>query len=94
VDGRTSAHCRRLAFSLNTGGPRIRTTASHDALGLVRELRDEGLPVLHTLLYAAVKIRESRELARPMVYFDAQHKLSLEFAALNAELDTPRRGAA
>lgn len=54
---------------------------------LVQELRDEGLPVLHTMLSSSVKIRESHELAKPMIYFDAQHKLSREFTALYSELD-------
>ncbi len=53
---------------------------------LVEELRGEGLPVLRTMLSASVKIRESHQLARPMVHLDAQHKLSREFAALYAEL--------
>lgn len=56
---------------------------------LVQELRDEGLPVLQTMLSASVKIRESHELSQPMIYFDAQHKLSREFTALYAELDAP-----
>ena len=60
---------------------------------LVQELRDEGLPVLHTMLSASVKIRESHQLARPMIYLDAQHKLSREFTALYAELGAPRRPA-
>ncbi|TRZ69302.1 MAG: ParA family protein [Rhodocyclaceae bacterium] len=58
---------------------------------LVQELRDEGLPVLRTLLSSSVKIRESHELARPMIYLDAQHKLSREFTALYTELNPQRR---
>ena len=54
---------------------------------LVQELRGEGLPVLRTMLSASVKIRESHQLARPMVHLDAQHKLSREFEALYAELN-------
>ena len=61
---------------------------------LVQELRDEGLPVLATMLSASVKIRESHQLARPMIYLDAQHKLSREFAALYAELGAARRPTA
>ena len=60
---------------------------------LVQELRDEGLPVLNTMLSASVKIRESHQLARHMVYLDAQHKLSREFTALYGELVNPRRAA-
>ncbi len=61
---------------------------------LVQELRDEGLPVLQTMLSSSVKIRESHEQARPMIYLEAQHKLSQEFTALYAELGAPRKSAA
>jgi chromosome partitioning protein len=33
-----------------------------------------------------VKIKESHELARPMVHLDARHKLTLELLALYAAL--------
>jgi chromosome partitioning protein len=48
----------------------------------VQELIDEGLPVLQPYLSASVKIKESHELSRPMIYLDPRHKLSLEFQAL------------
>ena len=38
---------------------------------LVQELMDEGLPVLQPYLSASVKIKESHELARPMIHLDA-----------------------
>ena len=53
---------------------------------VVQELRDEGLPVLNTLLSSSVRIRESHERAMPMVYFDRSHKLTQEFTALYEEL--------
>jgi chromosome partitioning protein len=53
---------------------------------LVQELVDEGLPVLQPYLSASVKIRESHELARPLVHLDARHKLTQEFIALSAAL--------
>ena len=49
---------------------------------LVAELRAEGLPVLDPPLSASGKIRESHDVAKPMIYLDPRHKLSLEFAAL------------
>ena len=61
---------------------------------LVQELRDEGLPVLATAIGASVRIRESHELARPMIYLDPKHKLTREFAALYAELGKARRQTA
>lgn len=53
---------------------------------LVQELLDEGLPVLQPYLSASVKIRESHQQARPMVYLDARHKLTQEFLALHEAL--------
>jgi chromosome partitioning protein len=53
---------------------------------LVNELIDEGLPVLGTYLSSSVRVKESHELARPMIYLDARHKLTQEFVALHEEL--------
>ena len=55
---------------------------------VVQELRDEGLPVLNTMLSSSVKIKESHQQAKPMSYLDPKHKLSVEFLALHDELDT------
>ncbi|CAN5852128.1 ParA family protein [soil metagenome] len=52
----------------------------------VQELIDEGLPVLQPYLSASVKIKESHELARPMIHLDPRHKLTLEFMALHDAL--------
>jgi len=49
---------------------------------LVRELREEGLPVLEPFLSSTVKVRESHQASRPMVHHDPAHKLSQEFEAL------------
>ncbi len=48
----------------------------------VQELIDEGLPVLQPYLSSSVKMKESHELARPMIHLDPRHKLTLEFQAL------------
>jgi chromosome partitioning protein len=48
----------------------------------VRELVDEGLPVLQPYLGQSVRIRESHERATPMVWLDPRHRLAEEFAAL------------
>lgn len=53
---------------------------------MVQELIDEGQPVLQPYLGASVKIRESHELATPMVFLDPNHKLTLEFVALHDTL--------
>ena len=49
---------------------------------LVDELIAEGLPVLQTFLSTSVKIRESHDQAKPMIYLEPKHKLSREFTAL------------
>ena len=56
----------------------------------VQELRDEGLPVLSPCLSASVKVKESHELARPLIHLDARHKLTLEFVALYEALSKPK----
>jgi chromosome partitioning protein len=53
---------------------------------LVQELVDEGLPVLQPFLSASVKVKESHQLARPMIHLDARHKLTQEFVALHEAL--------
>jgi chromosome partitioning protein len=53
---------------------------------LVQELIDEGLPVLQPYLSASVKVKESHQLARPMIHLDARHKLTLEMVSLHDAL--------
>lgn len=57
---------------------------------LVGELRDEGLPLLDTLLPSSVAMRESHEQSRPLVFMDPSHKLTQAFQALYDELETRR----
>ena len=53
---------------------------------IVQELRDEGLPMLASMLSSSVKIKESHQQAKPMIHLDARHKLSTEFVGLFDEL--------
>jgi chromosome partitioning protein len=53
---------------------------------LVGEMVAEGLPVLATYLSSSVRVRESHDLARPLIYLDARHKLTQEYVALHDEL--------
>lgn len=53
---------------------------------MVEELLQEGLPILPTFLSASVRIRESHQLARPMIHLDPRHKLTQEFIALHDAL--------
>lgn len=50
---------------------------------MVAELIEEGLPVLQPYLPASVRIRESHEQARPMIYLDPSHKITLALIALH-----------
>ena len=50
---------------------------------LVQELVDEGLPVLQPYLPQSIKVRESHQLARPMIYLDPRHKLTQALVALH-----------
>ena len=49
---------------------------------VVQALIDEGLPVLQPYLGASVRIRESHELATPMIALDPRHRLTEAFSAL------------
>ena len=53
---------------------------------LVQELVDEGLPVLQPYLPQSIKVRESHQLARPMIYLDPRHKLTQALVALHDSL--------
>ena len=53
---------------------------------ILDELVAEKLPVLKTRIPASVKMRESHELAKPLIYSFPKHKLSAAFVALYDEL--------
>lgn len=53
---------------------------------LVAELEAENLPICQQKLSHSIKIRESHQAAKPMIFFDKNHKLSQEFLALYQEL--------
>lgn len=57
----------------------------------VAELVAEGLPVRQPYLPASVRMKESHEVARPMVFFDARHKLTQAFVDLHASLAQPTK---
>jgi chromosome partitioning protein len=57
----------------------------------VDELVADGLPILEPYISASVRIRESHHAARPMVYFEAAHKVSAEFEGLYERLRSPRK---
>ena len=58
---------------------------------VVAELKEEGLPVLATMLSSSVRIKESHQHSLPMIHLDPRHKLSQEFVALFDELEAVRK---
>ncbi len=53
---------------------------------LVEELRGERLPVLEPCLSYSVKVRESHQESRPLVYLQPDHKLARQFVQLAENL--------
>ncbi len=49
---------------------------------LVRELTEEGLPMLPVRLSGSVKMKESHQASQPLVYFAPKHPLTLQFLDL------------
>lgn len=49
---------------------------------VVEELKAEKLPVLPAYLSSSIRIKESHEAAKPMIYFDRSHRLTQEYVAL------------
>jgi chromosome partitioning protein len=49
---------------------------------LVNELQAEGLPLLEPYLTASVKVRESHEAHRPLVFLAPSHKVTGQFVDL------------
>lgn len=53
---------------------------------LVDELIEEGLPVLDVKLSASVKMKESHQSCKPLIYFAPSHNLTQQFVALDSLL--------
>ncbi len=49
---------------------------------VVRELSDEGLPMIPVHISSSVKVKESHELCRPLIHLAPRHKLTREFSTL------------
>jgi len=61
---------------------------------LVRELEEEGYPVLQTYLGSSVKMRESHREHRPLIDLAPSHKLTRQYLDLHAELESMHSRAA
>ncbi len=70
--------------SLKVGGVVVNQFQSRARLPrqLVDELAEEGLPVLEPFISSSVKIRESHQVAKPLLYLAPKHKLSEQFTEL------------
>jgi chromosome partitioning protein len=55
---------------------------------LVDELSNEGLPIIPTFLSSSIKIKESHDLALPMIHLSRNHKLTMEFCRIFQSLQT------
>jgi chromosome partitioning protein len=49
---------------------------------LIAQLKSDGLPVLESYLASSVKLKESREVHLPLIYFAPTHKLTLQYLNL------------
>lgn len=49
---------------------------------MVEQLREEGLPVLETMISSSVKMRESHRASAPLIHYAPKHKLTAEFEGL------------
>ena len=58
---------------------------------IVESLKADGLPILSTRLSLSVKIRESHQSAKPMIFLDAKHKLTCEFLDLYSEIEAKNK---
>lgn len=54
---------------------------------MLRELVEQGLPVLPVYLSSSVKMRESHQANLPLVYLDPNHKLTQQFVQLHDLLE-------
>ena len=54
---------------------------------VVKEMLDEGLPVLGSRISASVKVKESHDQSKPLVYMDPKHKVTGQFVELWQELE-------
>ena len=57
---------------------------------LLDELLAEGMPVLPVNLMSSVKLRESHQACKPLIYLEPRHKLSQQFVELHDLLDGGR----
>ena len=57
---------------------------------IIQELRDEALPVAESYLSHSVKMRESHQVSKPLIYMAPNHNLTKAFLDLHNELANGR----
>lgn len=66
---------------------------AHLPQSIVDELRDEGLPLLDSMISQSVKMRESHSASQPLIHFAPSHKITQELVALYDELNCAKSTA-
>ncbi len=59
---------------------------AHLPQSIVDELREEGLPLLDSMISQSVKMRESHSASQPLIHYAPSHKITQELIALYDEL--------
>ena len=54
---------------------------------MVQQLKDEGLPVLDSMLPPSVLMKESHQKNLPLIHLAAEHKLTLAYVTLLDEIE-------
>ena len=70
-------------IAANQFQPRVRLPPQ-----LLEEMLAEKLPVLETKLSSSIKIRESHQHCKPLVFMDSQYRMIREFRNLHYELQS------
>lgn len=60
---------------------------------LVDELKQEQLPILQNYISTSIKMKESHQRQKPLIYLAPKHKLAKEFVALYEELEAAEKPA-
>lgn len=59
---------------------------------LVNDIHQAGYPILPVRLTSSVKMRESHQVAKPLVYYAPSHNLTQQFVALHEALEAQAAG--
>ena len=57
---------------------------------VVQQLKDEGLPVLESMLPPSVLMKESHQKNLPLIHLASEHKLTLAYVTLFGEIESKK----